>query len=162
MKDYGYTLKFPVQFVLRPQKKKFQDFRGYCGKIESGIFRIGDKIKILLSGFESKIREILIGNKRLNEAYSPMNICIKIEDNIDISRGDMIVKKNNLPEITQEFNAIVTWFSEFPLNEVKKVIIKHTTTESIAKILNINYEIHISTLKKRKGENFKNEQYRKS
>lgn len=138
--------RFPIQYVIRPQRTKFQDFRGYCGKIESGIFRVGDKIKILPSGFKSTIKQISVGDKNLSEAFNPMSISMTINDDLDISKGDMIVKENNIPEVSQEIDAIITWLSEIPLQLGKKIIIKHTTNESVAKIQSIFYEIDINTL----------------
>lgn len=138
--------RFPIQYVIRPQKTKFQDFRGYCGKIESGIFRVGDKIKILPSGFKSTIKQISVGDKNLSEAFNPMSISMTINDDLDIGKGDMIVKENNIPEVSQEIDAIITWLSETPLQLGKKIIIKHTTNESVAKIQSIFYEIDINTL----------------
>ena len=140
--------RFPVQQVIRPHKIGFEDYRGYAGKIEGGVFKSGDKIKVLPSGFSSKIKSISIGEKQLEEAFSPMCVSITIEDDIDISRGDMIVKENNIPQISQELDIIVIWLNEKPLKAGKKVIVKHTTNQIIAQVTEILYELDINTLHK--------------
>lgn len=145
--------RFPIQYVIRPHKKGFEDYRGYTGKIESGVFKVGDKIKVLPSGFSSTITKIAIGKKDIKEAYSPMSVIIKIEDDLDISRGDMIVKVNNLPKITQELDVMVSWLNESPLEKRTKVLIKHTTNETIAQVTDILYEIDINTLSKNESIN---------
>lgn len=141
--------RFPVQSVIRPHKKGFEDYRGYAGRIESGVFKIGDKIKILPTGFSSVISKIAIGKKDVQEAYSPMSISLTIKDDFDISRGDMIIKENNLPKISQELDVLVTWLSEDPLEKRKKLLIKHTTNETIAQVTDILYELDINTLHKK-------------
>ena len=140
--------RFPVQDVIRPHKKGFEDYRGYAGKIESGVFKVGDKIKVLPSGFSSIITKISIGEKDIQEAFCPMNVSITIEDELDISRGDMIVKENNPPMVSQELDVLVTWLNESPLEKRKKVLIKHTTNETIALVDEIIYELDINTLHK--------------
>jgi len=95
--------RFPVQTVLRPQSDEYRDYRGYAGRVASGIYRTGDEVAVLPSGFTSKIKSINTGEKEVEEAFAPMSISITLEDDIDVSRGDMIVKKNNQPEGQQEF-----------------------------------------------------------
>ena len=145
--------RFPVQYVIRPHKKGFEDYRGYTGKIESGVFKVGDKIKVLPSGFSSTITKIAIGDKDVKEAYSPMSVSLSIEDDLDVSRGDMIVKENNIPKISQELDAIITWLNENSLEKRKKVLMKHTTNETIAIIIDILYELDINTLHKKENIN---------
>jgi len=141
--------RFPVQYVIRPHKKGFEDYRGYTGKIESGVFKVGDKIKVLPSGFLSTITKIAIGDKDVKEAYTPMSISLTIKDDLDISRGDMIVKEKNLPKISHEIDAIITWLNEKPLSNNTKILLKHTTNESLAIVKEIIYEIDIKTLHKK-------------
>jgi len=141
--------RFPVQYVIRPHKKGFEDYRGYTGKIESGVFKVGDKIKVLPSGFSSTITKIAIGDKDVKEAYTPMSISLTIKDDLDISRGDMIVKEKNLPKISHEIDAIITWLNEKPLSNNTKILLKHTTNESLAIVKEIIYEIDIKTLHKK-------------
>ena len=145
--------RFPVQYVIRPHKKGFEDYRGYTGKIESGVFKVGDKIKVLPSGFSSTITKIAIGDKDVKEAYSPMSVSLSIEDDLDVSRGDMIVKENNIPKISQELDAIITWLNENSLEKRKKVLMKHTTNETIAIVIDILYELDINTLHKKENIN---------
>ena len=141
--------RFPVQYVIRPHKKGFEDYRGYAGKIESGVFKVGDKIKVLPSGFSSTIKKLAIGKKDVQEAYSPMSVSLTIEDDLDVSRGDMIVKENNFPKSSQELDILLTWLNEIPLEKGKKVLIKHTTNETIALVEDILYELDINTLHKK-------------
>lgn len=143
--------RFPVQYVIRPHKKGFEDYRGYAGKIESGVFKIGDNIKVLPSGFNSKITKISVGEKDVVEAFCPLNVSITIEDDLDISRGDMIVKEFNLPKISQELDILIIWLNEIPLQKRKKILIKHTTNELIGEVIEINYELDINNLHKKEG-----------
>ena len=138
--------RFPIQIVNRPHRRGFQDFRGYSGKIEGGVFKIGDKIKILPSGLSSTISSISIGEESISEAFSPMSITMTLNDDIDISRGDMIIKENNQPQITQNINAIITWMSQAPLSQGQKFFLKHTTNETKAILEEISYTIDINTL----------------
>ena len=125
-KIYNYP-RFPIQCAIRPQTFKKDNFRGFAGRIEGGIFKPNDKIKILPSGHSSKIKNIQFDGRILNEAFSPMSVIMTIEDDIDIGRGDMIVKEDSLPIVTKEIDLIVTWMSSSSLENKKKVIIKHTT-----------------------------------
>ena len=145
--------RFPVQYIIRPHKKGFEDYRGYAGKIESGIFKVGDKVKVLPSGFLSTITKISIGKKDIKEAFCPMNVSLTIEDDLDISRGDMIIKENNIPYISQEIDILVTWLNDSPLKKRKKVLLKHTTNETIALVTEILYELDINTLHKNEEVN---------
>ena len=140
--------RFPIQLVLRPQKKGFEDFRAYSGKVEGGVFRLGDRVKVLPSGFCSEINKIFIGDHEIKEAFSPMSISITIKDDLDISRGDMLVKENNIPNITHDLDLLVAWLNKSPLNEGKKILIKHTTNEVLAIVTDIFYEIDINTFNK--------------
>ena len=140
--------RFPIQYVIRPHKKGFENYRSYAGKIESGIFKVGDKVKVLPSGFTSKITKIFLGSKEIEEAFCPMSVSISIQDNLDISRSDTIVKFNNIPNISRDFNALVIWLDELSLKKNLKVILKNNTNESIAMITDIHYEIDINNLHK--------------
>ena len=138
--------RFPVQMVIRPHRKGYQDFRGYAGRIAGGVFKPGDKVKILPSGFTSKISKIQLSDNEIDEAYAPMSVTMTLEDEIDISRGDMIAKENNCPEPAQNLNIILTWMNEKPLVKGSKLILKHTTQEVKALVNEISYEIDINTL----------------
>ena len=138
--------RFPVQSVIRPHREDFQDYRGYSGRVEGGVFRPGDKILVLPSGFKSSIKEIHIEKEIIKEAFSPMSVTMTLNDEIDISRGDMIVRQNNSPSISQDIDVIVSWMNEIPLTTRKKIIIKHTTQEVKAIVTEILYEIDINNL----------------
>lgn len=137
--------RFPVQTVLRPQHKEFLDYRGYAGRVASGIFRPNDKVTILPSGFTSTIKSIDTSKGPLQEAYAPMSITITLEDDIDISRGDMIVKTNNTPTPTQEFDAMVCWLHTQTARPRTKYTILHTSNEQKAMIKGVLYKIDIDT-----------------
>ena len=140
--------RFPVQTVLRPQNDTYRDYRGYAGRVSSGIFRKGDAIKVLPSGFTSTIKSINFDTKELNEAFSEMAVAITLEDDIDISRGDMIVKVNNSPIVTQDITAMLCWFNDEKANPRAKYILKHTTNEQKAIIKEVLYKVDIDTIKR--------------
>lgn len=145
--DYNQIdCRFPVQTVIRPHTKEHQDYRGFAGRIDGGIFKVGDKIKTLPTGFVSKIKSISTYDKQLKEAYTPMSVNILLEDELDISRGDMIVRENNIPKISQDIEVLVTWMNQNPLTGRKKVIIKHTTNECVGVVKELKYKIDINTL----------------
>ena len=106
----------------------------------------GDKVKVLPSGFTSKIKNIDLFGESIDEAFAPMSINLTLEDEIDVSRGDMVVRENNIPQVGQDLEVLVTWMSQTPLSEKKKVVIKHTTNECLAIIKQIKYRIDINTL----------------
>lgn len=143
--------RFPVQMVIRPHREGYQDFRGYAGRIASGIFKPGDKVKILPSGFTSKISKIQLSEEEIEEAYAPMSVTMTLEDDIDISRGDMIAKENNCPESTQNLDIIVTWMNEKPLVKGMKLILKHTSQEVKSIVNQISYEIDINSLHRKEN-----------
>jgi len=137
--------RFAVQTVIRPQSKEFLDYRGYAGRVLSGIYRVNDEVEILPSGFSSTIKSINAGKEELDEAYAPMSISITLEDDIDVSRGDMIVKKNNQPEISQEFDIMMCWLHNEPARPRAKYIIRHTTNEGMVMIKEVVYKIDINS-----------------
>lgn len=140
--------RFPVQTVLRPQREEFIDYRGYAGRIASGIYRVGDEVTILPSGFTSRIKSINAGEKELEEAYAPMSVSITLEDDIDISRGDMIVKKNNQPEASQEFDVMLSWLSNDAAKPRAKYIVRHTSNEERAMIKEVVYKMDINSFER--------------
>ena len=145
--DFNHVdCRFPIQSVIRPHREGFQDFRGYAGRIESGVFKPGDKVKVLPSGFSTRIKQISISEVILQEAYPPMSVTITLEDEIDISRGDMIVRENNSAIVSQDVEIMVNWMSTNPLTVNQKLLLKHTTKEVKAIISEILYEIDINTL----------------
>ena len=138
--------RFPVQTVIRPQSKEYIDYRGYAGRIDSGIFRKGDEVTILPSEFTSKIKSIDTIEGELDEAFAPMSVAMQLEDDIDISRGDMIVKTKNQPKKTQEIEAMICWLANDNYVPRTKFIIKHTTNEQTAMLKNIEYKVDVNTL----------------
>ncbi len=140
--------RFPVQWVIRPQSGEFHDFRGFAGRISGGVFKPGDSITALPSGFKTKIKKIYQDQNEVNEAFAPQSVAITLEDEIDISRGDMLVKENAPPDQGQEIQATVCWFSNKPLKARSKFLIKHTTRETKAIVQGVLYKIDINTLRK--------------
>ena len=138
--------RFPIQSVIRPHTLKNQDYRGFAGRIDGGIFKPGDKIKALPSGFVSRIKSIELNGKQLKESFAPMSVTMTLEDEIDISRGDMIVRENNIPEQGQDMEVLVTWMNSKPLFNQTKVFIKHTTNECMGMIRELKYKIDVNTL----------------
>lgn len=137
--------RFPVQTVLRPQRDGFMDYRGYAGRIASGVFRVGDEVIALPSGFTSKIKSIDVFEEKLEEAYVPMSVSITLEDDIDVSRGDMIVRQNNRPEASQEFDVMLCWLSNNAFKPRAKYTVCHTENCQKAMITNILYKVDINT-----------------
>lgn len=137
--------RFAVQTIIRPQREGFIDYRGYAGRIDSGIYRVGDKIAVLPSGFMSTIKSINTGEEEIEEAYAPMSVSMTLEDDIDVSRGDMIVKDNNRPEMKQEFDVMLCWLNDQSARPKTKYIIRHTTNEQRAMIKDVIYKININT-----------------
>jgi sulfate adenylyltransferase subunit 1 len=140
--------RFPVQWVIRPQSDEWHDFRGYAGRVAGGVFKPGDDITVQPSGFNSKVKSIHMDGKEIDEAYSPLSVAITLEDEIDISRGDMIVKTNNPPEVSQDIEAMICWFSDKPMTPRGKYILRHTSREVKAIIKEVNYKVNINTLHK--------------
>ncbi|MCK5838388.1 MAG: GTP-binding protein, partial [Bacteroidales bacterium] len=124
--------RFPVQTVLRPQNDSHRDYRGYAGRVAGGIYRVGDEVKVLPSGFNSKIKSINRYDQEIESAFEGMSVAITLEDNIDISRGDMIVKKKNIPDTKQDIIAMICWFDEAAARPRAKYTLKHTSNEQKA------------------------------
>ena len=137
--------RFAVQTVLRPQREGFIDYRGYAGRVSSGIYRTGDEVVVLPSGFSSKIKSINAGENEVQQAYAPMSVAITLKDDIDVSRGDMIVKKNNQPETEQEFDLMLCWLNADPARPRAKYTVMHTSNEQRAMIKEVVYKIDINT-----------------
>ena len=140
--------RFPVQTVLRPQRDGFIDYRGYAGRISSGVFRKGDEVTIMPSGFTSKIKTIDAYDKELDEAFAPMSVSITLEDDIDISRGDMLVRSNNKPEATQDIEVMLCWLNNAEAKPRAKYTIKHTSNDQKAMIKEVVYKIDINNLER--------------
>jgi sulfate adenylyltransferase subunit 1 len=138
--------RFPVQLVCRPQNPELPDFRGYMGRIESGEIAVGDEVKVLPSGRTSKIKAIVTLEGNLKRALAPQSVTLTIEDHLDISRGDLLVKALDAPLVAQEFDAEVCWFAEQPLDLKRRYIIKQTTKSVRVSVSRLDYRVDINTL----------------
>ena len=138
--------RFPVQYVIRPQNDEFHDYRGYAGRVEGGVFKKNDEIMVLPSGFTSTIKSIDTLNGQIDEAFAPMSVTINLKDDIDVSRGDMIVRKNNSPKQEQNIDVMLCWLSDLPLKQKGKYALKHTSKDVRCMIQNILYKVDINTL----------------
>jgi sulfate adenylyltransferase subunit 1 len=138
--------RFPVQFVVRPQSKEHPDYRGYAGRIEGGVFKPGDDVTVLPSGFTSKIKSIDTFDGPIDEAFSPMSVCMTLTDDIDISRGDMLVRENNKPTIEQDIDVMICWMNEKKLIPRGKYTIRHTSQTARCIIKEVKYKMDINTL----------------
>lgn len=144
--------RFPVQTVLRPQNETHRDYRGYAGRIASGVFRLGDEITVMPSGFTSKIKSIDTFDGVLEEAYAPMSVSLTLEDDIDISRGDMIVRSNNKSQASQDIEVMLCWLNNSPAKPRAKYTIMHTSNEQKAMIKEVIYKIDINTLERKPND----------
>ena len=144
--------RFPVQFVVRPQSKDYPDYRGYAGRIEGGVFKPGDDVTVLPSGFTSKIKSIDTFDGEVAEAFSPMSVCMTLTDNIDISRGDMLVRENNKPTIEQDIDVMICWMNEKKMIPKGKYSIRHTSQTARCIIKEVKYKIDINTLHRMEDE----------
>jgi bifunctional enzyme CysN/CysC len=138
--------RFPVQYVVRPMSHDHHDYRGYAGQVASGMFRPGDEVVVLPSGFTTTIAGIDLYGGPVAEAFPPMSIAIRLSDDLDISRGDMIARPHNTPTVTQDVDAMVCWFSERPLQEGSVYAIKHTTRTARAKVQTLHYRLDVNSL----------------
>lgn len=145
--DYNHIdSRFPIQYVIRPQSKEHHDFRGYAGRIAGGIFRPGDDVLVLPSGFNSKIKSINFGEQSLEEAFAPMSVTMTLEDDIDISRGDIIAKPNNHPQTEQDLDLMLCWMNQRPVDVGSKFFVRHTTREVRGVLKEIQYKLDINSL----------------
>ncbi len=147
-RDFSH-LRIPVQYVIRPQSDDYHDYRGYAGRIAGGVAKPGDKVTVLPSGLTSTIKSIDMMNRvGMDAAFPPQSVTIRLSDEIDISRGDMIVGEDNLPTVSQDIVFRFCWLSERPLVPGGKYTIKHTSKEVKCIIKSIDYKIDINTLEK--------------
>jgi bifunctional enzyme CysN/CysC len=139
--------RFPVQYVLRPQTDEFHDYRGYAGQVAAGVFKPGDEVVVLPSGFSSRIAAIDSFDGPVDEAFAPMSVTIRLADEIDVSRGDMISRPQNQPTASQDIDAMVCWLTEAStLTPRTKLAIKHTTRTARAMVKDLRYRLDINTL----------------
>ena len=144
--------RFAVQTVIRPHSKEYHDYRGYAGRVAGGIFKPGDEVVVLPSGLESKISSIDTMNGSLEEAFSPMSVVIRLEDDIDVSRGDMIVRRNNQPNQTQDLDVMLCWLNSKGPRPRAKYILRHTTNESRAMLTEVVYKMDVNTLHRQEDD----------
>jgi sulfate adenylyltransferase subunit 1 len=138
--------RMPVQYVIRPHSDEFHDYRGYAGRIAGGVFKPGDDVVVLPSGFQSKIKSIDTFDGEVAEAFAPMSVSITLEDDIDVSRGDMIARPNNQPAVCQEVELMMCWLDNKSLNPTGKYILRHTSNEVRAKVKEVRYKVDVNTL----------------
>ena len=139
-------VRFPVQYVIRPQSKDVTDYRGYAGTVASGVLKPGDEVMVLPSGFTSRIAAIETMDGPVDEAFPPMAVTVRLTDEIDISRGDMICRPNNAPKATQDVDAMICWMTDKPLAKGAKLAIKHTTRTARALVKDLRYRLDVNTL----------------
>ncbi len=140
--------RLPVQMVIRPRVDEFHDYRGFAGQIAGGVFRKGDAVMVMPSGRKSKIKAIDTPTGELDLAYAPMCVSMRLEDDVDIGRGDMIVREHNAPQLGQELDIMICWLNEKAMAVQGKYILRHTTRETRCFVQDIRYKIDINTLRR--------------
>ncbi len=145
--DYNHIdCRFPIQYVVRPKSEKYPDYRGYAGRIAGGVFKPGDEVAVLPSGFTSKIKTIDVMGGSLEEAFAPMSVTMTLEDDIDVSRGDMIVRENNQPNVQQDIDIMICWLNDKKMVSRGKYAIKHTSNDVRCIVKEVKYKININNL----------------
>ena len=139
-------VRFPVQYVVRPQSQAFHDYRGYAGQVAGGVLKVGDEVVVLPSGFASRIEAIETLDGPVGEAFSPMSVTIRLADDVDVSRGDLICRPHNQPRVTQDVEAMICWMSEGELRQGQKLAIKHTTRWARAMVKDLQYRVDVNSL----------------
>jgi bifunctional enzyme CysN/CysC len=139
-------VRFPVQYVIRPQSDQWHDYRGYAGQVAGGVLKAGDDVMVLPSGLTSRIAAIDTADGPVAEAFSPMSVTVRLEDDLDVSRGDMICRPNNAPAVSQDVEAMVCWMTDKPLRSGAKLAIKHTTRSARTVVRTLRYRLDINTL----------------
>ena len=151
--DINHTdARFQVQFVIRPQTEDLHDYRGYAGKVISGVYRKGDSVKVLPAGIGTKIAKLETGGIEVDEAFAPQAVVIQLADDIDISRGDTIAKVDNLPATGNELQAVLCWMDEKPLQPGNKYFLQHNSRLVKAVVRHIEYKLDVNTLQKQPVE----------
>ena len=138
--------RFPVQYVIRPKSDAFHDYRGYAGQVAGGVLKKGDEVVVLPSGMTSTIAGIDLFDREIDQAFPPMSVTIRLDDDVDVSRGDTIARVNNAPVPTQDVDAMICWMANEPLRPRQKLAIKHTTRMGRALVKDINYRLDVNTL----------------
>ena len=153
--EHEEPFRFPVQYVCRPQDSanpELHDYRGFMGRVESGNISIGDAVTVLPSGRETRVKDVQVMGVSLPTAYAEQSIAILLDDEIDISRGDMIVKTGELPNVTKQIDAMLCWLSESPLDPRRKYLVRHTTRDSKAMLAGIGFRMDVNTMEHQSAE----------
>jgi sulfate adenylyltransferase subunit 1 len=143
--------RFPVQLVIRPHTHMHQDYRGYAGRVAGGVFKPGDEVMVLPSGLTTRITSIHTGETSVEEAFAPMSVTMTLANDLDISRGDMLVRPHNQPQQSQDADAMLCWMSRAPLQAGAKLLLRHTTLECTAAVRDILYTVDINSLHREEG-----------
>jgi bifunctional enzyme CysN/CysC len=138
--------RFPVQYVIRPHSDAHHDYRGYAGRVASGVLRPGDEVQVLPSGLTTTIAAIDGPRGPVGEAFAPMSVTVRLTDDLDVSRGDMICRPNNAPHVTQDLDALVSWMTDQPLRPRQRLAVKHTTRTVRAMVKELAYRLDVNTL----------------
>jgi sulfate adenylyltransferase subunit 1 len=144
--------RFQVQFVIRPQTEELHDYRGYAGKVISGVYKKGDKVKILPQYIETTISKLEVGGREVDEVFAPQAAVVQLSDDIDISRGDSIVKIDNLPKVNNELDVLLCWMGDKPLQSGNKYLLQHNSRLVRAVVRNIEYKLDVNTLQQQPVE----------
>jgi bifunctional enzyme CysN/CysC len=144
-------VRFPVQFVVRPKSTEHHDYRGYAGQVAGGVLKAGDDVMVLPSGLTSRIASVETADGPVEEAFPPMSVTVLLEDDIDVSRGDMICRPHNTPTVAQDIEAMVCWMTDEPLVAGQKFAIKHTTRMARAMVKDVRYRLDVNTLHRDEG-----------
>ncbi|HEY0620382.1 MAG TPA: sulfate adenylyltransferase subunit CysN [Kribbella sp.] len=139
-------VRFPVQYVIRPQSDQHRDYRGYAGQVAGGVLRVGDEVMVLPSGFTTTIASIETADGPVEEAFPSMSVTVRLTDEIDVSRGDMICRVHNAPSVTQDVDAMVCWMDDVPMRPGQKFAIKHTTRSARAMVKDLQYRLDVNSL----------------
>ena len=140
--------RFPVQYVIRPQTEELHDYRGYAGKIISGIYKVGDAITVLPSGVKSKISLIELGGNPVEEAFAPQSVILHLEDDVDVSRGDVLVRDEDLPQVEQQLEVLICWMDSKPLTAGNKYLFQINSTRVRSVVKSVDYKLDVNSLVK--------------
>jgi len=152
-KDINFSnARFQVQYVIGPQTEELHDYRGYAGKVISGIYKKGDKVTVLPAGIDSTISKLEVGGKEVQEAFAPQALVIQLSDDIDVSRGDTIAQSTDLPKTNNEIEVLLCWLDEKPLQAGNKYYLQHNSRLIKAVVRNIEYKLDVNTLQQQSVE----------
>jgi len=144
-------VRFPVQYVIRPQSTDHPDYRGYAGTVAGGVLKVGDEVLALPSGFTTTVTAIETMDGPVDEAFPPMAVTVRLADDLDISRGDLLCRPHNAPQVTQDLDAMICWMTDKPLQPRTKLVIKHTTRTARALVKQLRYRLDVNTLHRQEG-----------